>query len=45
MQKHEEWLFIATIDLESARLLGSQENLIPTALYHTQQCAEKSLAY
>lgn len=44
MKPHEEWLFKAGNDLESARvLLASNNNLFDTAIYHTQQCAEKSL--
>ncbi|MFA7230191.1 MAG: HEPN domain-containing protein [Victivallaceae bacterium] len=44
MKPHEEWLFKAEHDLESAKILfESSKNLNDTAIYHTQQCAEKSL--
>lgn len=41
MPKHKDWLSIAQEDLDSAKHLFS----IPfmTALFHLQQCAEKSL--
>jgi HEPN domain-containing protein len=41
MQDHESWLLIAQEDLDSAKYLLT----IPfvTALFHTQQCAEKAL--
>lgn len=44
MQKHEMWLEFAEIDLKTAKIIfSSPEILIPPILYHTQQCAEKSL--
>ncbi|MBN2653244.1 MAG: HEPN domain-containing protein [Spirochaetales bacterium] len=44
MKLHEEWIFKAYNDLQSAKILfNSDENLNDTAIYHTQQCAEKSL--
>ncbi|KGE72803.1 hypothetical protein DC28_06145 [Spirochaeta lutea] len=44
MQPHEEWLFKADHDLKSAGLLlASEYKLLDAAIYHTQQCAEKSL--
>ena len=44
MKPHEEWLFKAEHDLKSARiLLTSIDPLYDIAIYHTQQCAEKSL--
>jgi HEPN domain-containing protein len=44
MKPHEEWLFKAAQDIESARvLLDSKNSLFDIAIYHTQQCAEKSL--
>ncbi len=44
MKLHEEWLFKAENDLESAKiLLNSKKPLYDIAIYHTQQCAEKSL--
>ena len=42
MQKHEEWLFKAEHDLESAKGLFNL-GLFDTAIYHTQQCSEKVL--
>jgi len=41
MQKHEHWLFIAEEDLDSAKILLAES--LMTALFHIQQCAEKSL--
>lgn len=41
MQKHEHWLLIAQEDLDSAKHLFSQSLI--TTLFHSQQCAEKSL--
>jgi len=44
MQPHEEWLYKARNDLKAANILLSGEEIIgDTAVYHTQQCAEKSL--
>lgn len=44
MKPHEEWLYKAGNDLESAKyLLSSPKPLFDIAVYHTQQCAEKSL--
>jgi len=44
MKPHEEWLFKAEHDIKSAELLFfSQEVLYDISIYHTQQCAEKSL--
>ncbi len=44
MKPHEEWLFKAENDYESAKyLLTSPKPLFDIAAYHTQQCAEKSL--
>jgi HEPN domain-containing protein len=44
MKPHEEWLFKAGNDLESAKyLLSSPIPLFDTAVYHAQQCAEKAL--
>jgi len=44
MLPHEEWLFKAEHDLESAKfLMTSQKQFYDIAIYHTQQCAEKSL--
>lgn len=42
MQKHNEWLHFAHMDLKSAKLLAENDLLSP-ALFHTQQCAEKAL--
>ncbi len=44
MKPHEEWLFKAEHDIKSADLLlKGQEPLYDVAIYHAQQCAEKSL--
>lgn len=44
MKPHEEWLFKAEQDLRSAELLlNAAEPVLDIAIYHTQQCAEKSL--
>ncbi|NCN04268.1 MAG: HEPN domain-containing protein [Spirochaetales bacterium] len=44
MQPHEEWMFKAHQDLESAKLLFRAEGrLFDVAIYHTQQCAEKGI--
>lgn len=44
MKPHEEWLFKANQDLESSKvLLKSNNPLFDISIYHTQQCAEKSL--
>lgn len=44
MKPHEEWLFRAKHDIDSAvYLLSSPNPLYDIAVYHTQQCAEKSL--
>ena len=44
MKPHEEWLYQAEHDLESSEfLLTSAKPLLDIAIYHTQQCAEKSL--
>ena len=44
MLPHEEWLFKATHDLKSAGILfKNDEPLLDIAIYHTQQCGEKSL--
>lgn len=44
MKPHEAWLKKSRNDLESARKLITGENPITdTAIYHTQQCAEKAL--
>ena len=42
MEPYEEWLLKAKNDLLSARKLF-ESGLNDTAIYHTQQCAEKSL--
>ena len=41
MLKHEEWLFKAKQDFESAKAL-LELDLRDTAIYHTQQCSEKA---
>lgn len=44
MKPHEEWLFKAEHDLSSSKyLLSSPDPLFDISIYHTQQCAEKSL--
>ena len=43
MKLHEEWLLKANHDLRAAKLLKTDNDLLDTAIYHTQQCAEKSL--
>lgn len=44
MKPHEEWLFKAAHDLSSSEyLLTSPDSLFDISIYHTQQCAEKSL--
>lgn len=44
MKPHEEWLFKAENDLESARiLLKADKKLYDVVVYHAQQCAEKAL--
>ena len=43
MKQHEEWLFKAEHDLESAKVLfHTEKELLDISVYHTQQCAEKS---
>ncbi|MCL0062232.1 HEPN domain-containing protein [Thermodesulfovibrionales bacterium] len=44
MKQHEAWLLKAENDLKSAKkLMQGDEPLPDTAMYHTQQCAEKTL--
>lgn len=44
MKPHEEWIYKAENDVESAQyLLSSPKPLYDIAIYHTQQCAEKAL--
>jgi HEPN domain-containing protein len=42
MAIHEEWLLKARRDLDTAKAL-LEKNYNDTAIYHTQQCAEKAL--
>lgn len=43
MKSHEVWLFKASNDLKSAqKLLKGDDKILDTAIYHAQQCAEKS---
>ena len=42
MKSYEEWIYKAEQDLDSAKLLLANKLTSP-AIYHTQQCAEKSL--
>ena len=44
MKLHEIWLYKAENDLKSARkLIDGEIKILDTAIYHTQQCAEKGL--
>lgn len=44
MKQHEVWLIKAENDLNSARRLSeSSDPILDTAIYHTQQSAEKAL--
>jgi len=44
LKQHEVWLNKARNDLLSAnKLIAGEEPVIDTAVYHTHQCAEKSL--
>lgn len=44
MELHDEWLFKAKHDLDSAiKLIAGDDPINDTAVYHTQQCAEKAL--
>jgi HEPN domain-containing protein len=44
MKPHEQWILKAEHDLLSSKKLVEGENpLLDTAIYHTQQCAEKIL--
>ncbi len=44
MKPHDEWLFKAKHDLESSKFLYiEKKDLFDISIYHTQQCAEKSL--
>lgn len=44
MKPHEAWVVKAEHDLASARRLIEGDNpILDTAIYHTQQCAEKAL--
>ncbi|GBD96675.1 MAG TPA: HEPN domain-containing protein [Nitrospirae bacterium] len=44
MKQHEVWLIKAENDLKSARRLSeSSDPILDTAIYHTQQSAEKAL--
>lgn len=42
MLDHEIWLIKALSDLRSSKILF-EEKVFDTSIYHTQQCAEKSL--
>ena len=42
MPSHDDWLVKAKSDLASSRVL-LDNNCLDTSVYHTQQCAEKSL--
>jgi HEPN domain-containing protein len=44
MKSHEAWMFKALHDLKSAqKLIEGDDPILDTAIYHTQQCAEKAL--
>jgi HEPN domain-containing protein len=44
MPKHKEWLAFATDDFKAAQcMLHAEEIILGPALYHVQQCVEKSL--
>ena len=44
MKPHEAWMKKARQDLKSAKVLFSgTDPVLDTAVYHTQQCAEKAL--
>ena len=44
MTSFEAWLYKANNDLKSAlKLLDGDDPIMDTAIYHTQQCAEKAL--
>ena len=44
MRQYEMWLIKAMNDLKSAeKLIEGDEPILDTAIYHTQQCAEKAL--
>ena len=44
MKQHEVWLIKARNDIKSSKkLLEGEDPILDTAIYHTQQCAEKAL--
>jgi HEPN domain-containing protein len=44
MKPHETWLVKAKNDLKSSKkLIKGDDVVLDTAIYHTQQCAEKAL--
>jgi HEPN domain-containing protein len=44
MEPHNAWLLKAENDLKSAKILiQGDDPILDTAIYHTQQCAEKAL--
>jgi len=44
MKSYEAWIYKAHNDLKSSRkLLDGDDPIMDTAIYHTQQCAEKAL--
>lgn len=44
MHGHNEWLSLALDDLDTAKMVSDGARIIvSTGMFHTQQCAEKSL--
>lgn len=43
VHQHVKWLMIAEVDLKAAKKLSESEELVGPALYHIQQCVEKTL--
>jgi HEPN domain-containing protein len=43
MESHKQWLAKAISDLKASEKLLTDESVWDVAIYHTQQCAEKSL--
>jgi len=44
MKQYETWIMKAKNDLKSSKkLMQGEDFVLDTAIYHTQQCAEKAL--